>query len=562
MPQLKKSKKIEILLISLIVFFGGFIRIVNLDKVPNGLYSDEAALGYNAYSILQTGRDEFGKSWPIYFRSFGDYKLPLYSYLSTIPVFFWGLSIFSTRIISALSGTFTIILIYLIFGKIQLFKNKYIPLLAGFLFAFSPWSIFFSRGAFETNLGFFALSLAVYFYLLSWKRPGFFVWGTFFLTLSTYAYHTQRLAAYLILPFLILNLIKSFGFPKMRKIIGISLLIFFVTQLAHLVVLFEPAFRVRAAGLFYFAAISDQASKLSGIFPYPLAVIVAFLREFLSQFFAYFSPRNLFFLPDYEVERSIPELSVFFPWLFLPYLIGLWVIWLRKREKQIQFVLFMTVVFAGIPALTKDPFATTRALPLILPLTIVICLGFEKIYSSKYRPVLLLTPVLVLFSIVQFWRSYFVLFPNERAQIWQYGYEQLAQEVKKRPNTLFVIDQSRMKPSYIELAFFLKLPPGKLQFAVDPEIKSDYYGTVEFNSGYKFENIEIRNIYWEKDIYRDEVLVGDELAISENQAKEHFLTKVFDIKDPIEGIVFQGYKTNPMLKCKKDLIACDKLKNN
>jgi hypothetical protein len=48
---------------------------------PPGYHRDEAGLSYNAYSIATTGRDEDGAVIPLFFRSYGDYKSPLYPYL-------------------------------------------------------------------------------------------------------------------------------------------------------------------------------------------------------------------------------------------------------------------------------------------------------------------------------------------------------------------------------------------------------------------------------------------------------------------------------------------------
>jgi 4-amino-4-deoxy-L-arabinose transferase-like glycosyltransferase len=48
---------------------------------PPGYHRDEAALSYNAYSISTSLRDEDGALLPLFFRSFGDYKSPLYPYV-------------------------------------------------------------------------------------------------------------------------------------------------------------------------------------------------------------------------------------------------------------------------------------------------------------------------------------------------------------------------------------------------------------------------------------------------------------------------------------------------
>ena len=75
-----------------IVLLAIFLRFYQLGKNPPHLNWDEAALGYNAYSLLSTGRDEYGKSFPLSFRSFDDYKPPLYVYLTIPSVAVFGLN--------------------------------------------------------------------------------------------------------------------------------------------------------------------------------------------------------------------------------------------------------------------------------------------------------------------------------------------------------------------------------------------------------------------------------------------------------------------------------------
>ena len=159
----------------------------------------------------------------------------------------------------------------------------------------------------------------------------------------------------------------------------------------------------------------------------------------------------------------------------------------------------------------------------------------------------------VLTSFVYLWRSYFVLLPKERARVWGFGFRELSEEIKKRSGEKFMIDQARSKPAYIELAFFLRYPPETFHQEVDAGIKKNYYTDPSFNENYKFGNIETRTLNWEEDIYKEQILVGDDLAISDEQVNEHFLIKVFEIKDPLDSTIFVGYKTNPRQKCAKVL---------
>src|SRR3989338_825512 len=139
-----------------ITLIGFLFRVWNITNTPPSLNWDEVSHGYNAYSILKTGHDEWGIRFPLIFRAFGDYKLPLYIYLTTPMIAIFGLNTFSVRLVSVLAGTIAIPLIYLLTN--ELFKNKKENnsynhgILAMLLLAFLPWHIFLSRAAFEANL--------------------------------------------------------------------------------------------------------------------------------------------------------------------------------------------------------------------------------------------------------------------------------------------------------------------------------------------------------------------------------------------------------------------------
>src|SRR5947209_1614488 len=68
-----------------ILIIGLIVRIYNLSDNPAGFQVDEASIGYNAYSILTTGKDEHGVFSPIFFQAFGEYKSPIQIY-STVPL--------------------------------------------------------------------------------------------------------------------------------------------------------------------------------------------------------------------------------------------------------------------------------------------------------------------------------------------------------------------------------------------------------------------------------------------------------------------------------------------
>src|SRR4051794_4570875 len=71
---------------------------------PPGFFIDESSVAYNAHTIAQTGRDEHGESFPLYFRAFSDYKNPVYVYLLAAVFRLTGPSITAARFLSAALG--------------------------------------------------------------------------------------------------------------------------------------------------------------------------------------------------------------------------------------------------------------------------------------------------------------------------------------------------------------------------------------------------------------------------------------------------------------------------
>jgi 4-amino-4-deoxy-L-arabinose transferase-like glycosyltransferase len=545
---MKLPRFLEIFLFLVIIGLGVFLRFYKLGEIPNGFYVDEATVGYNAYSILKTGKDEYGKFLPLTFRFFGSYSPPLYVYLTAASINFFGLSIFATRLTSVVSGVLMILIVYFLLKSLKIFKDRYSPILGTFLFAVSPWAVFFSRVGYEINLGFTLLLLGILFFWLGLSRQKYLIISLISLSLSTYGAHSERFLVPVFLPLALFVFRKILFSDKYRKSTFWGILAAVLIQIPNLYLLTTPAFNTKA-GLFFQDALMIQSQKTARILPFIISYPLNFIREFFSRFLTCFSPRTLFSLEDPDLQRSIPTLSLFYSWMAIPYFVG----WYRLiKWKSDLFKNFLFLILFSFPiavSLTKDPFSSQRGIHLLLPLIIIITLGLDLIIYRWQKIGFLVFCLLSLLSLVYLWRGYFVLLPYERARVWEYGYQALAEEIQRRPDKTFVIDQARTKPSYIELAFFLKYSPEKLQKTVDPDIAKNYYSNINFSNDYKFANIETRGISWKEDPCRDLILVGDEFSVSPGQVKEHFLSQVFEIKDPVGMIVFRGFKTNPKQKC-------------
>ncbi|MBU1085684.1 glycosyltransferase family 39 protein, partial [Patescibacteria group bacterium] len=203
-------KKLDKIFLGLIIFLAIFLRFVNLGSNPPSLYWEEAALGYDAYSILKTGKDFHGNPWPLVaFESFGDYKPSLYFYTTVPFIALFDLTPLAVRFPSALFGSLTVLLVFL-FAK-QFFKKPTVPLLSALFLCLSPWHLQLSRAGFEANLGLFLVTLGAWLFTKGAKKPLWLILSVIPLGLSMYAYHANRV----LVPLLGL----SFGLLYLKKLL-------------------------------------------------------------------------------------------------------------------------------------------------------------------------------------------------------------------------------------------------------------------------------------------------------------------------------------------------------
>jgi 4-amino-4-deoxy-L-arabinose transferase-like glycosyltransferase len=197
------------ILVGLVLVLSAVLRLYKLDQIPPSPYWEEVALGYDAYSILQTGRDHHGNWLPLVaFESFGDWKPALYFY-SIIPfIKILGLSVVAVRLPSALAGVLIVggigwlafqLVPFLLDDNSKWRKQpQFFSLVAMLFVAINPWAIQFSRGAWEVNLAvaFYTLAVCLFvFFVQSPQRWLAAVLSVCSLVLSMYTYHALRLIA-------------------------------------------------------------------------------------------------------------------------------------------------------------------------------------------------------------------------------------------------------------------------------------------------------------------------------------------------------------------------------
>jgi len=193
------NKKIVFLLIVLF-FFAFSIRIYQINTIPLGIHPDEASWGYNAYSILMTGKDEHGISYPLVFQAFGDQKLPAYIYLLVPFIKTFGLGSFSVRFPSVIIGSIITLLIFLLLKQFKF--STTISFIGSLIASTSPWQIILSRiWGYDSNLGlmFFLLGIIFFFLFIKKNRFLFLIISSIAFGLTWYCYIAYQLISTLIL---------------------------------------------------------------------------------------------------------------------------------------------------------------------------------------------------------------------------------------------------------------------------------------------------------------------------------------------------------------------------
>jgi 4-amino-4-deoxy-L-arabinose transferase-like glycosyltransferase len=185
-----------------ITVLAAVLRVYDIGANPPGFFADEAAYGYNAYTILHSGRDEFGNILPLFFKSFGEYKLAVYTY-SVVPfVAVFGFDEVAVRLTSAVYGVLTVVAAYALMEA--LFGRRPLSLTAALILAIEPWHIHYSRtGLGEIPTHAFVLTLALAVFVMAVSRPRLLPVAGLLFALSLYSYR----AAWVLLPPLLIVLV-------------------------------------------------------------------------------------------------------------------------------------------------------------------------------------------------------------------------------------------------------------------------------------------------------------------------------------------------------------------
>jgi len=392
--------KLYLLLIILIIVTGLFLRTNGLDQSPPSLGFDEAALGYNAYSLLKTGRDEYGNWLPLSLRSFNDFKPALYAYLTVPFVSVFGLNAVSTRMVSALAGTISLLFLYLLLKKY--IKNKWLLVFIFMVLSLEPYRLHFSRSAFETNLSAMFFSGGAYF-LLTVKNKFRKILSVLFFGLAAYSYHSARLSA----PLLIL--LWAFD-PIDRLRTNLKFDWSKLVPLFALILICIPIFVMNNSSLLLTRF--KQENVFNRFYPYapkeilsPVSFVYYFTGIISGHLFSYISPINLNFRIYDWVKMSpqfIPGMGML-GWIEgVVFLFGfVFIVGNILKSFNYRFLIYWMIAGIAPAAATWTWYHPLRSLNIFPAIEIIVALGFWQIYLRfKNKIFVIFTILLFLLTII------------------------------------------------------------------------------------------------------------------------------------------------------------------
>lgn len=534
------KKHLTTILLALILLIAIVLRFWELGSVPVSPDWDEAALGYNAYSIIHTGRDEYGEFLPIVLRSFDDYKPAFYMYLTIPFILLFDLSVVSVRLPSAVMGVVTVAAVYFLVK--ELFRDRhfkvinseihteYLALLAAFLLAISPWHLQFSRVAFETNVGLGFNVLMALFFLKGLRSPNYLSLSAISGALSIYTYQSEKVFTPLLLLSLVVIYWKELIKIGRKKLILTVLIGSIVIAPMAYVTLTNTEALARARGVSIF---SDKTTLLKSNIKRlvrdrerndSIGLLfdnrrVVYGQTIAANYLSHFDPVWLFIKGDYDINRHhAPHMGLEYL-VFLPFLlVGIYQVLFGVFDKKIKLLLFCWLLLAPIPAsiTTGVPHAvrTLNFLP-----TIQIFIGFgllaAYLFVKKYFVVrsmyyvffILITCYILLAAanFVYYLNQYFVQQNYYHSLDWQYGYKELItylRPIQNKYTKIIVSNRGELSQSYIFFLFYTKYDPK--QYLVDGGTASGGFET----RANGFENFEFRTFDYEKESTTPLLLIG------------------------------------------------------
>lgn len=538
------------LLLILILLLAALLRIPYLGELPLGLTIDEAGQGYSAYSILKTGKDEWGDFLPLNPRGFGDYKPPLFMYLLVPSIAVFGLSEFSVRLPSAIAGILTVWIIY--FLAKNLLQSKNLGLTASFFMAIAPWHVYSSRLGWESNTGLMFFCLGIWLFLKSIKIKRWIIFSIAGFGLSALSYHSFKLISPLMFIVMLAIFWKQIKLDrKIMTLSGIAGLIF-VIILGYGFIFSGASRRVQDQTILKEENLAQlREAQFDDRLPQPLNRVLNnkyafFTSKMTDNYIGYFSFPFLF--GPHRSNGSVlnfPTQGLLYIWQLPIILLGIF--YLIKNFTNSSKLIFAWFFIAPIPAsITWDYMHAGRSQAIFPILTIISVVGLnyllQLVKNARYKLwVIYAISVLITVSLILRIDNYFFHTFNKPHGGLVQGYDEIVkytQETRGKYNKI-IFTKSNSEPQAF-IAFYTKWNPSDFQ-KQSKEWKSfeekgfRYLDMTDYNLGkYEFKKVDLSRDRNEQNA----LIIGTEEEILP------FINPAFTVKDATGKTVFIAVQSN------------------
>lgn len=431
------------------------VRLVGFGTVPVSLYWDEMAIWNDALSIAETGRDVFDRHWfQALFISYGDFKMPVYIWLTALVSEFGVSEMVGVRVVSLLAGVSMIpaILLLIYWLEDELPTTRWATAVASSLtLTVLPWSLHFSRVGYEGHLSaaFLLWSVASWWGLArstDWRSRSFW-WSVSLLTgtLAVYSYFSTRF----VWPLLLVGAVILF-WPKLKKV-WMWFLVLMLLWAALLVPMFQAdfytesnRFRLSTNSILNNPELPHEINEWrlwSGntIVSRVMYNRYTFVGHRLAQNMAtHWSPQYLFLHGDDNLRHGTGMTGLLFWWMALPFFMG-WLVLVWKKPRLALWLFgwwSLSLVPASVPTDVPHALRSLNALP-VLPL--VVGIGAAELLRrmstwkvSLQYGVFFGVLSLVSVSMGYWWYSNMFVYPVVSSDEWQDGYLEAARYIAEK----------------------------------------------------------------------------------------------------------------------------------
>lgn len=411
--------KKEIIILTLIFLLALFLRIYRLDTVPSGFHQDEVVNSYVGKFILTNGTDLYGNRLPfLYFDKWGDFPPVLPMYFIGLGSLIFGNTVFGARIITAIFGTVTVLIIF--FWAKKVFKDYLTALFSALTLAINPWHIAFSRVGAEGIIVIFFYSLALFFFNFGSQKKDFIknVLASVLFFMTYFLYPGYRI----IIPLTFIGLL-TFNYFKNKRLSGWWIFCLLISTGLTLYIGITSWGQGRYNQTSIISYINSQKDYFNKFIFNENSVFVARLfnnkfiyigREFMRQFFWYFSPVYLFVDGGKPSWFSFPNSGLFYlSNLFLIVFLISYYLQIKKSDllKNWLGLIFFLLLVSVIPAALTNELSPNmhRSLLMIIFVTLMVGAGFQIAKSVFLRKRLFLGifGAIILIEFIYFFHNYF-----------------------------------------------------------------------------------------------------------------------------------------------------------